>query len=186
MPRQLISKDEQFQKIEEKLDKIEGKLSEKWFLPVFITILTALLALASFFIQRSFTKGDVSKNKQNEIIGQYIAQSKVEFYEECKSYLNTIDEQFESFCKIDHSQQVGNQLDSTLITFRKFILNQQVIDQSIIEPVKKYAEFVSNSAFDISTNNSTKEESVHYYQESQSLLDEANKTLNKGIQILTQ
>jgi hypothetical protein len=182
MEEQLTSIEEQFQRIEERLKTIEGKLSEKWFLPVFITILTSLLALSSFFIQRSFNKGDVSKNRQSEIIGQYVAQSKVDFYKGCKNYLNTIDEQFESFCKIGNSEQVGRQLDSTLITFRKFVLGQQVIDQSIIEPVKKYAEFISETAFDITSKNLRKEQSIRYYQESQSPFSEASKTLDIGIQ----
>ncbi len=50
--------EDQLTDIREKLDEIEKKISDKWFLPIFVTVLTAL-ASANFFVTRHFTAKDI-------------------------------------------------------------------------------------------------------------------------------
>jgi hypothetical protein len=167
--------------IEEKIGKIDKKLSDKWVLPVLLTILTTILGIANFLVERHYNNTDISLNKQREVIGEFIANSKVEFYKDCIIHLNNINEQFESFCKIDQSKENENQLDSMLIQFRKFIAKQQVIDQKVIEPAKAYAEYISEVTFDISSGQPNMAELNKMYNQSQQLFSESYDSLNKSI-----
>lgn len=173
---------EQLKKLELKLDAVEGKLSGKWFLPVVIPILSTLLTFLSFIAQRQLTNADVAENRQRELIAEYITSSNINFYDGCLKHLNDLNEGFEFYCTRGQSQKAEAQMDSLLIGFRRFIQRQRIVDQTIIEPVKKYSEFVSESRFDICSKNLREEERKRYLHESQALFDASAQALNKCVQ----
>ncbi len=156
-------------------------MTEKWVIPVALACLTFLFSVISYFIQRQVNNADINNKKQQEKYGEYLADNKLKFYSQCKEYLNTIDEQFESDCTFGPSEGVESGLDSTLISFRKFIHNQQIIDQQVLDPVKTYSEFVAESSFTIYSKNLTIQESKKIYLNSQYLLKEAAATLDNSI-----
>jgi hypothetical protein len=155
--------------IEKKLEDIDGKLSEKWVLPVSIAVLTAVLGTLNFLIERNVGKNDISEIKQSEVIGEYVAKSKIEFYQRSREHLNNIDEQFESYCTLGREKVVGDKLDTLLISIREFVLSQQVIDQEMVDMLKEYAEFVSERAVDVGDSKTDKAMAKQIYEESKAL-----------------
>jgi len=172
---------EKLTSIEDRITKIEDKITERWVIPVSLTLLTALFATLNFFVERYVSKDDESTKKQSEKFGEFVADSKIKFYSQCKEYLNSTDEQFESYCKLGHSKNVEDGLDSTLINFRKFVRKQQIIDQNLINPLIVYLEFVAESSFSISAQNLDREKSIYMYNESQIYLKEVLTLLDNGI-----
>jgi len=170
--------------IEQRLDGIEGKLSVKWFLPVFITVLAAALGVGNFFIQRSANSRDVNKNKENEIIGAFLGDTKITFYRSCKDSLLKIDEQFESYCQLGQEQQTLDELTTSLGHFKRFTEKQTIIDQKILEAIHSYSDFVVQNTFLISTNSLDKEKLSAIYKESKALYREASTKLSGGIKSL--
>lgn len=170
------------QEIDKKVEKIDGKLSQKWVLPVCLAAWGALLTGGNFLVERYYKNKDLSQNKENEVVAEFLANTKVTFYTNCLSQLTLLNEQFESYCKFDQAKQTENQIDSIHLAFRKLILNQQVIDQQVIAPIKSYTDFIAERVFDISTGKHSKEQIQAYFSNSEPLLFEAREMLAKSIQ----
>lgn len=176
------TQEQRIQQVIEKVEEVKKKLADKWVLPVLLSVLTAVLALTSYFIQRWFNNADVGKQKQQEIAASFVAESKVNFYKQCRLELNEINIQFESYCIVGMSEEVEITLDSLVAHFTQFVANQQVIDQKILVAVKSYSEYVAEQTFDMKSNKPGAAERKKIFEEGKSLLGESIAMLDKGIQ----
>ena len=176
--------DSHMQSIEEKIDKINKKLSEKWVLPVCLALLGAVLTLGNFFVTRYFTSKDAGKNKQKEIVGEYLAKSKIDFYKNCKKQIIEIEDDFEAYCKIGHSKSTADSLYLRLISFRSFFTEQEVIDPFIITKLKEYHEFISEEVTDIGESKLKLGDIDAIFKQGNALYNEVQEILSKQINIL--
>jgi hypothetical protein len=165
--------------VETKTDAIDKKLSEKWFLPVFIAVITASLGLATFFIQRSFSRGDVGENKRREIIGEEMGKAQLAFYTGCQAYLVDINERFESFCQFGGDQDRDSTVRN-IIRLNNFCRKQKINDQHLIELMKEYTDFVGDNIIDVAPSADKKAASTIYVT-SKSLYDKAATAISDGI-----
>jgi hypothetical protein len=175
---------DRLQTIEEKLEEIAKKTSEKWLIPVLLAVLTTFLGMVNFYIERNVNKTDISINKQKEIIGEYIAKSKIEFFKESKIYLNTIDEQFESYCNLGISDVALSDLDSTLISLRKFLVRQQVNDTEVLSQLSEYSEYISEISFKSEAEKYSSTAKAAAYKQSRIFYVKTSRQIDSEIELL--
>lgn len=169
-----------------KLDKIEKKLAGKWVLPVALAILGAALTLGNFLITRQYNNSDLGTNKRVETIAVTQANSKWAFYTICKKSLVGIENQFEAFCKIDQSKAAADSLNSTLITFRQKVSEQEVVDQSVIAAIHEYHEFIAQNINYLATSPAKQEEIGAIFKKGSELYNDAMDKLTQALDKLSQ
>lgn len=138
--------------LKEKVEAIDKKTGNKWILPISIVVLTAILGSVNYLIEKNVDKNYISDLKRDEIFAEFEAESKRDFYKEARLKLIELDVLFEAYCKfLDQKSQ--DKLDDALADFMIFYKKQQFIEYSIIEEMKNYSEYVSESAFKIGSGN---------------------------------
>src|SRR4051812_45770422 len=83
MPAVEDATDARLKRIEEKLEAVEKRLSDKWILPVSMAVLTAILTFGNYLVQRQFLNSDIFKNEVNKTNAGFKSRSTSDFYRSC-------------------------------------------------------------------------------------------------------
>lgn len=178
--------DQSLADIRQQLDRVEKKIADKWFLPIVITVLTFLLTLVNYFVTRHYNLQDIAGNKGKEVVGAYLTNTKIEFYNSCKTYLTTLLDRFDSYCNIGPVDAEKDSIATILGRLNRSIEIQQVMDQKVIAPLNTYRDYLADALVDIDNQQPDKPKLRQIFQGSAPLFSEAVSVLDKGIQELIQ
>jgi hypothetical protein len=171
---------DQFAKLEKKLDAIEGRLKDKWIMPVALALLAAILTCGNYFIQRLYANADLRKNEMTKVNAQTSAKSTSDFYQVCYSKLDTINKNFDSYCNITPSKTEDSTITWKLIELTDKTDKQFPLDPRVQSCLKEYSNFISDKLMDFEQGKSTKEQLVKAYTDSKILYDKVVTEINSA------
>lgn len=137
--------------ISAKVDEVKKKMTDKWFLPVFITVLTAILGFSNFYIQKYFT--NIEEDAKAKARGEVKIDEAKAFCKVGKSKLSAIHNAFNLYCEMQDSL-VGAEVIS-LVAGLDTEIDHSTINNTNMAAVKNYNERVAISMFTIQEGNLT-------------------------------
>ena len=177
---------ENLEKINQRLDSIEKKTTKKWVLPVILVFLSALLTVVNYYVEKSIDRSSYSELITEEANTKFLVKEKLEFYDVALSKLNDLDKTFRTYCQF--LDKTGQFLDSTesenlalqLSEFENFCRNQQEVDESIIDKLLNFHEFVLESYIQIEGDKDNQELIVRLKEKVLYLHEVAHEVLREG------
>ena len=178
MPAVEDATDARLKRIEEKLEAVEKRLSDKWILPVSMAVLTAILTFGNYLVQRQFLNSDIFKNEVNKTNAGFKSRSTSDFYRSCYEKLDTINKSFSSYCVIGASHEEENIITQKQIQLTALIDHQFPIDPKVKQSLQEYNSYVAERLVDFQDSRPENQKLKHIYNQSAILYSKAVLEIN--------
>lgn len=140
----------------------------------------AFVGIIGLALLAVFLKPDLISNKNQDAITELRRNSIVNFYKDAKPKLNKIDVLFEAYCNFqDNASRDG--LDDALADFYTFRKNAQFIADDLLTSLADYNNFVAEKSYEIESESLTSDEVSSIFKDSQVLLQDAMKLIEREL-----
>jgi hypothetical protein len=173
-------------RIEGKLDDLSKKVAGKWFMPLVLVVITALMGIANFLVTRYYANTDLYGNKLKEKIAELQGEQILKFYTENLYKLDTVNLAFSKMCKFGVDSICVKDFNRVMPDLLTMNNKQLSPDTLVINKICLYTDYIADKEIDLESGELKGAAVKSVYIRSSRLYADAIKEINRSLDKITK
>jgi hypothetical protein len=172
--------------IERKIDDLSKKVAGKWFMPLVLVIITALMGIANFLVTRYYANTDLYGNKLKEKSAELQGEQILKFYTENLYRLDTVNLAFSKMCKFGVDSTCVKEFNRVMPDLLTMNNKQLSPDTMVINKICLYTDYIADIEIDLEEGKLKDADIDLVYIKSSRLYADAIKEINRSLDKITK